>query len=59
MGFYTWFFDGDGQMSYSDITKQSTFALYGTSEQFLSKLGDIFEKEFDVIKRVEPVKNLK
>lgn len=53
------FFDGDGQISYSDITKQSTFALYGTSEQFLSKLGDIFEKEFDVIKRVEPVKNLK
>lgn len=53
------FFDGDGQISYSDITKQSTFALYGTSEQFLSKLGDIFEKEFDVIKRVEPVKKSK
>lgn len=53
------FFDGDGQISYSDITKQSTFALYGTSEQFLSKLGDIFEKEFNVVKRVEPVKKSK
>lgn len=32
-----------------------TFALYGTSKEFMTKLGDIFEKEFGVEKRVEGV----
>ena len=42
------FFDGDGQVSYSEETHQFTFALYGTSEKFMNQLGDIFEKEFGI-----------
>lgn len=41
------FFDGDGHLSYSkDI--QFTFGFYGTSKIFLSQIGEIFEKYFDV-----------
>lgn len=29
------FFDGDGQISYSENSHQMTFALYGTSEKFM------------------------
>lgn len=50
------FFDGDGQISYSDKTHYSTLALYGTSYKFMNDLGDLFEKEFEVHKRVEGVK---
>lgn len=53
------FFDGDGQISYSEETHQITYALYGTSFLFLSKLGEFFEKEFNVEKRVEGVKKSK
>lgn len=53
------FFDGDGQISYSDKTHQSTFALYGTSELFMNRLGEFFEKEFGVEKRVEGVQKSK
>ena len=49
------FFDGDGQISFSDKTHQSTFALYGTSNKFMKKLGEIFEKEFNVLKRIEGI----
>ena len=49
------FFDGDGQVSYSEKTHQMTFALYGTSKEFMTKLGELFEKEFGVEKRVEGV----
>ena len=30
--------------------------MYGTSKPFMNQLGDIFEKEFKVEKRVEGVK---
>lgn len=53
------FFDGDGQVSYSEETHQFTFALYGTSERFMNQLGDIFEKEFGVEKRVEGIQKSK
>lgn len=53
------FFDGDGQMSYSEKTHQMTFALYGTSKPFMEKLGELFEKEFGVEKRVEGVQKSK
>ena len=50
------FFDGDGQISYSNKTHQSTFALYGTSYKFMYQLGELFENEFNVEKRIEGVK---
>lgn len=53
------FFDGDGQISYSEETHQFTFAMYGTSEKFMNQLGEIFEKEFNVEKRVEGVQKSK
>ena len=53
------FFDGDGQISYSEKTQQMTFALYGTSKPFMTKLGEIFEQEFGVEKRVEGVQKSK
>lgn len=53
------FFDGDGQISYSEATHQFTFALYGTSEKFMNQLGEIFEKEFGVEKRIEGVQKSK
>lgn len=53
------FFDGDGQISYSDETHQSTFALYGTSYKFMNDLGEFFEKEFNISKRVEGVQKSK
>lgn len=49
------FFDGDGQISYSEETHQFTFAMYGTSEKFMTQLGEIFEKEFGVEKRIEGI----
>lgn len=49
------FFDGDGQISYSPKTHQSTFALYGTSFEFMSQVGNIFESEFKVEKRIEGI----
>lgn len=36
-----------------------TFALYGTSNEFMTKLGEIFEKEFGVEKRVEGIQKTK
>jgi intein-encoded DNA endonuclease-like protein len=53
------FFDGDGQVSYSEETHQFTFALYGTSEKFMNQLGEIFEKEFGVEKELKEYKNQK
>ena len=53
------FFDGDGQISYSETSHQMTFALYGTSEKFLIQLGELFEKEFKVEKRIEGIKKTK
>ena len=53
------FFDGDGQVSYSNTTHQFTFALYGTSEKFMSQLGEIFEKEFGIEKRIEGIQKTK
>lgn len=53
------FFDGDGQISFSNTTHQSTFAMYSTSSKFLNQLGDLFEKEFGVKKRIEGVKKSK
>lgn len=53
------FFDGDGQVSYSEETHQFTFALYSTSEKFMNQLGDIFEKEFGVRKRIEGIQKSK
>ena len=53
------FFDGDGQVSYSEETHQFTFALYGTSEKFMNQLGEIFEKEFGVEKRIEGIQKSK
>jgi len=50
------FFDGDGQISYSDKTHASTFALYATSEKWSNQIGDLFEKTFDVSKRIEGIK---
>lgn len=50
------FFDGDGQISYSDKTHQSTLALYGTSYKFMEQIGNLFENEFGVTKRIEGVK---
>ena len=50
------FFDGDGQISYSETTHAATFAIYGTSFKFMNQIGDMFEKEFNVSKRVEGVK---
>ena len=50
------FIDGDGQVTYLENTRQFTFAMYGTSKPFMNQLGDIFEKEFKVEKRVEGVK---
>lgn len=47
------FFDGDGHISYSETTKQLTFAFYGTSKPYLNQLGEMFEKEFGVEKRIE------
>lgn len=49
------FFDGDGQISYSTTTHRTTLALYGTSYNFMNSLGEIFEKEFNVEKRVEGI----
>ena len=53
------FFDGDGQFSYSPKTHQTTFALYGTSYKFMTDLGNLFEEQFNVSKRVEAVKKSK
>lgn len=53
------FFDGDGQISFNPNTGRSTFALYGTSFNFMSKLGDLFEQEFNVEKRVEGIQKSK
>lgn len=47
------FFDGDGHISYNDDNHTSTFAFYGTSKLFLEQIGNIFEKEFGVKKRIE------
>lgn len=53
------FFDGDGQISYSKETRQFTFAMYGTSEKFMTQLGEIFEKEFGIEKRIEGIQKSK
>lgn len=53
------FFDGDRQISYSNKTHQSTFALYGTSYDFMHQLGELFEKEFDVQMRIEGIQKSK
>lgn len=53
------FFDGDGQISYSETSHQLTFALYGTSKKFMNQLGELFEKEFNVEKRVEGIQKSK
>lgn len=50
------FFDGDGQFSYNKNTHCSTFALYTTSLNFASQLGEIFEKNFNVKTRIDEVK---
>lgn len=42
------FFDGDGHISYNEITHQNTFALYMTSYNFAKQIGEIFEKNFNV-----------
>lgn len=47
------FFDGDGQISYNDETHFSTFAFYSTSKYFLEQIGNLFEKTFNVQKRIE------
>jgi len=47
------FFDGDGHISFNDKTNAMTFAFYGTSKPFFEQLGNIFEKEFNVSKRIE------
>lgn len=47
------FFDGDGQISYSEKTRQSTFALYSTSKPYMEQLGNMFEQKFGVEKRIE------
>lgn len=36
-----------------------TFALYGTSEVFMNSLGEYFEKEFNVKRRIEGVQKSK
>lgn len=46
------FFDGDGHIS-SKSKGNITFAIYGTSYKFLEQLGNIFENEFEVEKRIE------
>lgn len=42
------FFDGDGQISYNDSSKQFTFAFYGTSKLLLKQIGEIFKKDFNI-----------
>lgn len=36
-----------------------TFALYGTSKAFMTKLGELFEEEFGVEKRIDGVQKSK
>lgn len=50
------FFDGDGGVSYSNITNKITFSFYSTSYDFLSQIGDIFESEFEVKKIIDATK---
>ena len=50
------FFDGDGQISYNEDTHATTFALYATSESWSHQIGDLFERNFNVKKRVEGIK---
>jgi len=42
------FFDGDGHISYNDITKGFTLAFYGTSKPFLLQIGTLIEELFNV-----------
>jgi intein/homing endonuclease len=42
------YFDGDGHISYNDITKGFTFAFYGTSKSFLYQIGLLIENLFNV-----------
>lgn len=38
------FFDGDGHISYNEITHHFTLGFYGTSEKFLKQIGEIISK---------------
>lgn len=49
------FFDGDGCISFTN-QKNFKFDFYGTSKDFMNQIGDLFEKEFGVEKRITGIK---